>query len=83
MFLYIKQSTLRKVINTTLTVAGTSSGDRGAATARGLPEPDAGPQPPRHVAERALRGGGVPRRVAPAPQQGVAGRQQARQCRVA
>lgn len=66
-----------------VSVVGASAGDRGAVAARRVPQPDAGPQPPGHVAERALRRGRVSGRVAPAPQQGVAGRQQAGKCRAA
>lgn len=58
---------------------GAGASDRGAAATGSLPEHDPGPEPPCHGAQRSLRRGGVPRRVAPAPQQGVTGRQQASQ----
>lgn len=63
--------------------AGTGACDRGAAAKGGLLEYDPGPQPPSHGTQCALCRGGVPRRVAPAPQQGVPGRKQAGQCRPA
>ena len=59
--------------------AGTGSGDRGAVTAGSLPKHDAGPEPSGHGAQRTVCRGGVPGGVTSAPQQGVAGRQQARQ----
>lgn len=62
---------------------GASAGDRGAVAAGCLPKHDPGPEPPGHGAQRSLCGGGVPGGVAPAPQQGVAGRQQASQRRPA
>lgn len=58
---------------------GAGAGDRGAAATGGLPEHDPGPQPPGHGAQRSLHRGGVPRRVSPAPQQGVSGGKQASQ----
>lgn len=64
-------------------VVGAGACDRGAVTAGGLPQHDARPQPPSHGPQRTLRRGGVPGRVTPAPQQGVAGGQQACQCRLA
>lgn len=63
--------------------AGAGAGDRGAAATGRLPEHDPGPRPPGHGAQRALHGAGVPGRVPPAPQQGVAGGQQAGQRRPA
>lgn len=60
--------------------AGTGTCDRGAAAKGSLLEYDPGPQPPSHGTQCAFCRGGVPRRVAPAPQQGVPGREQAGQC---
>lgn len=62
---------------------GAGAGDRGAAATGGLPEHDPGPQPPGHGAQCTLHWGGVPGGVTPAPQQGVAGRQQTSQRRPA
>ena len=73
-------SVLHKIQSTLCPPAvGAGAGDRGAAATGGLPEHDPGPQPPGHGAQRSLHGGGVPRRVTPAPQQGVAGGKQASQ----
>lgn len=60
-----------------LSAVGAGAGHRGAASASSLPKHDPGPEPPGHGAQRSLRRSGVPGGVAPAPQQGVAGRKQA------
>lgn len=59
--------------------AGAGACHRGAVATGSLPEHDPGPQSPGHGAQRALCRGGVPGGVAPAPQQGVTGGQQAGQ----
>lgn len=41
--------------------SGTSSCYRGAVATCRIPESNSGPEPPRHVAERTLRRGGVSR----------------------